>query len=112
MVIYEALLESIIVLGLIYWCWRVTNGIIKLENRVNTLAMRIADLDTRVNDIDDSTGIAIHELDLKIETFNKLYGEAVIEEKREAARAEKAWADGVNNIMSFGAGLHERGDGT
>lgn len=84
----------------------------KLLHQVINVAMKTTELEDRIDNVDDSTGIAIHELGLKIETFNKLYGEAVIEEKREAARAEKAWADGVNNIMSFGAGLHERGDGT
>ena len=84
----------------------------KVRDMLINVAMKVTDLEDRVDQVDDSTGIAIHELGLKIETFNKLYGEAVIEETREAARAEKAWADGVNNIMSFGTALHGRGDST
>ena len=82
----------------------------KLLHQVINAAMKIAELEDRIDNVDDSTGIAIHELSQKFENFNTLYGEAAIEEKREAARAEKAWADGVNSIMSYGTQLHGRGD--
>ena len=82
----------------------------KVRDMLINVAMKVTALEERVDQVDDSTGLAIHELGLKIETFNTLYGEAATEEKRQAARAEKAWADGVNSIMSYGTQLHGRGD--
>ena len=56
-------------------------------------------------------------LEYLIEAFKDDYGDAAIEEMRESARREKAWADGIDNIMSFGpnvygSGRPGRGDST
>lgn len=72
------------------------------EQKTVKLAMRVADLIEQVRAIDDSTGIHLHELELEYETFKKLYGEAAIEREREAAKAERAFSEGVQNIMAYG----------
>ena len=89
------------------------------EKQIRRMAIKVAGNSDYVNRVDDSTGKAIrelnikfHELEMRYETFQKLYGEAAVEKERETAKAEKAWADGISAIMSYGAGLHERGDAT
>lgn len=78
--------------------------------RLIKLAMKVAELDVTINRVDESTGTEIHNIREEIDAFNRMYGEAAIEEKRQAAKAEKAWADGLNSIMSYGASHYGRGD--
>ncbi len=59
--------------------------------------------DKKIDAVDQSTGADIYQLRKDFEQFKTDYGEAAIEQMREAARSEKAWADGVNSIMSYGA---------
>lgn len=80
------------------------------QGQIINLALKVKELEDTVNRVDESTGMSLHELGLQFETFKNLYGEAAIEEKREAAKAEKAWADGINSIMSYGARFQDRGD--
>lgn len=80
-----------------------------LRDRMGTLALKVSDIDHRIERVDESMGVEVSKLSRKFEKFEADYGEAAIEEKREAARAEKAWADGVNSIMSYGSRLQGRG---
>lgn len=80
------------------------------QGQIINLALKVKELEDTVNRVDESTGMSLHELGLQFETFKNLYGDAAIEEKREAAKAEKAWADGINSIMSYGARFQDRGD--
>ena len=59
--------------------------------------------DKKIDKVDQATGADIYKLRKEFEEFKEDYGEAAIEQMREAARSEKAWADGVNSIMSYGA---------
>lgn len=88
------------------YLWRETG---KLKTQLIHAALKVSEIADRVDRVDDSTGKAIYELSQKFETFNTLYGEAAIEEKREAAKAEKAWSEGISNIMSFGSQFQGRG---
>ena len=82
----------------------------KLIRRVGKVAMKVADLEMTVNRVDESTGAEIHRLREEFLLFRQDYGDAAIDQMREEAKAQKAWADGLNDIMSFGANLHGRGD--
>lgn len=84
----------------------------RLLQRVGKVALKVSELQQYVDRVDQSTGRAIHECRKEISEFKELYGEAAVEEIRESAKAQKAWADGLNNIMSFGASLHGRGEET
>ena len=86
-------------------------------DKLATAALKISELKSFVNQIDDSNGQSLHlmgkrlqELEDKFKEFKTDYGEAALEEMREAAKAEKAWADGVTGIMSYGARFQGRGD--
>lgn len=106
------ILQSLLILVLVVMFWYLTRKQEKLEQRQISMAMRMKDLDNLLTRVDESTGKEIHDLKGELQSFVDLYGEAAIEEKREAAKAEKAWADGLNNIMNYGAGPHGRGDRT
>lgn len=82
----------------------------RLEKRINLLfeqnarlAANQIELEKKMDAIDESTGADIFKLRQEFTDFKTDYGEAAIEQMREAARSEKAWADGVNSIMSYGA---------
>ena len=74
-----------------------------LRGKLTKLALKLVDLEQVIDRVDKSTGSAIYALNKDFTQFKTDYGEAAIEEMRQAARSEKAWADGVNNIMSYGA---------
>lgn len=82
----------------------------RLEKRISLLfeqnarlAANQIELEKKMDAIDESTGADIFKLRQEFTDFKTDYGEAAIEQMREAARSEKAWADGVNSIMSYGA---------
>lgn len=84
--------------------------ITRLEKRINLafdqtarLAASLIEIDKKLDSIDESTGADIYQLRKEFDEFKTDYGEAAIEQLRQAARSEKAWADGVSNIMSYGA---------
>lgn len=106
------ILQSLLILVLVVLSWYLTRKQEKLEQRQVSMALRMKDLDNLLTRVDESTGKAIHDMKGELQSFIDQYGEAAIEEKREVAKAEKAWADGLNNIMSYGANLHGRGDRT
>ena len=97
-------------LGLAIWMIVLNRELIKLRYQQVNMALKVKEVDDIISRVDDSTGRAIHDLQEQFREFNTAYGEAAIEEKRAAAKAEKAWADGVNNIMNYSPGLHGRGE--
>lgn len=104
MINYIEMIFIIVLIGLL------SVEIIRLERRINhlfeqnaRLAANQIEIDKKVDGIDMSTGIDIHALRKEFDEFKTDYGEAAIEQMRQAARSEKAWADGVNSIMSYGA---------
>lgn len=82
----------------------------RLERRINLafdqnarLAASLIELEKKIDTIDESTGADIFKLRQEFNEFKTDYGEAAVEQLRQAAKSEKAWADGVNSIMSYGA---------
>ena len=101
---YIEMICIIVIIGLI------AIELTRLESRINLLfeqnarlAANQIELEKKIDAIDESTGADIYKLRQEFTEFKTDYGEAAIEQMREAARSEKAWADGVNSIMSYGA---------
>lgn len=91
----------------------------KVLDRLSFLALRVKEVEDLANRVDESTGASLHifqgnlnDLYKQFEEFRKEYGDAAIDEMKESARAQKAFADGLNDVMSFGANLYGRGDST
>ena len=84
----------------------------KLMDWVTNMSLRVHEVEDLANRVDESTGAILHNFQKEFNDFKEEYGEAAIEEMKESAKAQKAWAEGLNNIMSFGADLHGRGDST
>lgn len=84
----------------------------KLMSCLTNMALRVHEVEELANRVDESTGAILHNFQKEFNDFKEEYGEAAIDEMKENAKAQKAWAEGLNNIMSFGADLHERGDST
>ena len=84
----------------------------KAFDQISKLVIELVKNDKKIEAIEQSTGSDIFLLRKEFEKFKTDYGEAAIEEMRQAARSEKAWADGVNSIMGYGAALQERGKRT
>jgi len=83
-----------------------------LTTQLSNLTIRFIELDKKIDNIDESTGADIFRLKADLDKFKAEYGDAAIEEMRQAANREKAWADGINEIMSYGARFQGRGDST
>ena len=92
-----------------YMFWHVVKDINRHEDLIIRLAKKLADTKEDIANVDQSTGVEIHRLEQTLKSFREEYGDAAIDAQREAARAEKAWADGVNAIMSYGPGHYDRG---
>lgn len=84
----------------------------KLMDCVTNMALRVHEVEDLANRVDESTGAILHNFQKEFNDFREAYGDAAIDEMKESAKAQKAWAEGLNNIMSFGADLHGRGDST
>ena len=84
----------------------------KLLDCITNMSLRVREVEDLANRVDESTGAILHNFQKEFNDFREAYGDAAIEEMKESARAQKAWAEGLNNIMSFGADLHGRGDST
>lgn len=82
----------------------------KTYDRLAKLAMKVAELEDTIHMVDESTGRDLHALRDELRDYQSLYGEAAVEAERQKARAEKAWADGVNSIMSYGAQYQRKDD--
>ena len=90
---------------------------VRLEKRVNhafdqnaKMVALLIELEKKIDSIDQSTGADVHQLRTEFNMFKADYGDAAIEEMRQAAKREKAWADGISEIMSYGARYQGRGD--
>ena len=84
--------------------------ITKAEDHIIKLAMKVAELEDAIRRVDESTGMELNRIGRELKDYQSLYGEAAVEEMRESARAQKAWADGVNSIMNFGAQYQSKGE--
>lgn len=84
--------------------------ITKAEDHIIKLAMKVAELEDTIRRVDESTGAELNRIGRELKDYQSLYGEAAVEEIRESARAQKAWADGVNSIMNFGAQYQSKGE--
>ena len=82
----------------------------KAEDHIIKLAMKVAELGDTIRRVDESTGAELNRIGRELKDYQSLYGEAAVEEIRESARAQKAWADGVNSIMNFGAQYQSKGE--
>ena len=82
----------------------------KTEKQIINLALRVTDIGDLANKVDRSTGTALYELKKEFHEFKADYGDAAIEEMKESAKAQKAFADGLGSIMNYGANLYGRGD--
>ena len=82
----------------------------KFIDMITKLALKVAELEDTIHHIDESTGVELHQLRDELRRYQQLYGEAAVEAERETARAQKAWADGINGIMSYGANFQNRSD--
>ena len=113
------ILLCVLVAVLFAWVIVMTRKYSRILNRLGFLALKVKDVEQLANRVDESTGASLHTFQGDLNDFRKEftefkeeYGDAAVEEMKESAKAQKAWADGLNNIMSFGADLHGRGDGT
>lgn len=104
------ILLSLAVLCALAFCFYLDRKQIHMQHRVANMAMKVAELEQMIDRVDKTVGKDIYDLRQQVREFTTNYGEAAIEAERETARAEKAWADGLNNIMSFGASFQGRGD--
>ena len=109
----------VLFVGLFIYVGLLTRKFSEILDRLSFLGLRVKEVEYLANRVDESTGAALHtfqsdlsEFGKEFTTFREEYGDAAVEEMKETAKAQKAWADGLNNIMSFGADLHGRGDGT
>ena len=98
-----------ILIGLFYWLYVRQN---KAFDQIARVVTALIENDKKIDAINESTGADVFLLRKEFEEFKVDYGEAAVEQMRQAARSEKAWADGVNSIMSYGARLQERGNRT
>lgn len=91
---------SVILYGLFYYLYYRQN---RAFDQIAKVVTSLIENDRKIDAIDESTGADIFKLRQELSEFKEDFGEAAIEQMREAARSEKAWADGVNSIMSYGA---------
>lgn len=82
----------------------------RMTDRMAHLALKVKDNHDFVDRVDKSTGKALNDLRREMDEFKDLYGEATAEEIRESAKAQKAWADGLNSIVQFGASHYGGGN--
>ena len=113
------ILLCVLVIGLFACVVTLTRKYSKVLDRLSSLALKVKEAEDLANRVDESTGASLHifqgdlnDLHKQFEAFKTEYGDAAVEEMKESAKAQKAWSDGLNNIMSFGADLYGRGDGT
>ena len=102
-----AIVVNVAVLGLAI---ALTAKTAKAEDHIIKLAMKVAELEDAIRRVDESTGMELNRIGRELKDYQSLYGEAAVEEIRESARAQKAWADGVNSIMNFGAQYQSKGE--
>lgn len=113
------ILLCILVVGLFACVVTLTRKYSKVLDRLSFLALKVKEAEDLANRVDESTGAMLHtfqgninDLHKQFKEFKTEYGDAAVEEMKESARAQKAFADGLNDVMSFGANLYGRGDST
>ncbi len=113
------ILFCVLVIGLFAYVVTLTRKYSKVLDRLSFLALSVKEAEDLANRVDESTGAMLHtfqgninDLHKQFEKFKAEYGDAAVEEMKESARAQKAFADGLNGVMSFGANLYGRGDST
>lgn len=84
----------------------------KILRCLTNISLKVKEVEDLANRVDESTGVELHKLQQAFAEYRTEYGDAEIDEMKQAAKAQKAWADGLNNIMSFGADHYGRGDST
>ena len=105
--------------GLFIYVGLLTRKFSEILDRLSFLALSVKEAEDLANRVDESTGAMLHtfqgnlnDLHKQFNEFKTEYGDAAIEEMKESAKAQKTFADGLNNVMSFGADLYGRGDST
>ena len=113
------ILLCVVLVALFIYVVVLTRKYNKMLDRLSFLALRVKEVEDLANRVDESTGASLHifqgslnDLQKQFEAFKTEYGDAAVEEMKESARAQKAFADGLNDVMSFGANLYGRGDST
>jgi len=91
---------------------RLEKKIIHLFEQNARLAANQIEIEKKIDAVDESTGADIYQLRTEFHEFKTDYGEAAIDEMRQAAKREKAWADGISSIMSYGARYQGGGNTT
>ncbi len=105
-----AVIQVFLVFAIILQWVYVEKKLETLRRQDISLATNYKALEDLIERVDNSLGRDVSELRQELTTFENDFGEAAIEEKRQAAKAEKAWADGVNSIMSYGTHLQGGGN--
>lgn len=113
------ILLCVLFAGLFIYVGLLTRKFSEVLDRLSFLALSVKEAEDLANRVDESTGAMLHtfqgninDLHKQFEEFKTDYGDAAVEEMKESARAQKAFADGLNDVMSFGANLYGRGDST
>lgn len=106
------IIEGIIIACLAGFSVYIYKKLMKAFNLITKLTVELINKDKKIDNIDQSTGADIFKLRKEFDAFKSEYGDAAIEEMREHAKREKAWAEGIDSIMSYGAALQGRGDST
>ena len=106
------ILLCVLVAILFVWVVILTRKYDKTLDMLSNLALRTREVENLSHRVDESMGATMYKLEREFDQFKELYGDAAVEEMKESARAQKAFADGLNDIVSFGANLYGRGDST
>lgn len=106
------IIEGIIIACLASFSVYTYKKLMKAFDLITKLTVELINNDKKIDNIDQSTGADIFKLRKELDAFKSEYGDASIEEMREHAKREKAWAEGIDSIMSYGAALQGRGDST
>lgn len=109
MIIYAICASLLIVALWSYVLWLKRKGD-KLSEMITRTNVKIFELEDSIKRVDEATGTDVYRLSEEFRQFKEEYGEAAIEEKRQAAKAEKAWAEGVQNIINYAPLGYGRGD--
>ena len=86
----------------------------KEQNRtlkhLSKLAVKVAELEDAIDRVDKSTGTEMNRLGLEFKNFRELYGDAAVEAYKAEAEAQKVFAKGVANLMSYDGTPQDEGD--
>lgn len=77
---------------------------------LSKLALKVAELEETIDRVDKSTGTELNRLGLELRNFRELYGDAAVEAYKAEAEAQKVFAKGVANLMSYDGTPQNEGD--